>query len=73
MQNYDVLAREIILQAVKDYRKALQILKNNPKSKKQLYRKAEIEEFIMSDWFKVLGGLDGGYLIKRLSKEAEEE
>ena len=27
MNNHDVLAREIILQAVKDYRKALQILK----------------------------------------------
>lgn len=56
--NYELLANAIILQAVKDYRHTY-----------SYQRKAEINRFFHSEWFRVLTRLDGEMIIKRLENE----
>ena len=58
MENIELLANAIILQAVKDYRHTY-----SPQCR------AEIKRFFRSDWFKVLTRLDGKMIIKRLEQE----
>jgi hypothetical protein len=76
------LVSEIILQAAKDYRKALR-RKERPKGKtaeeKQSCRMAaiariqEVEQFFRSQWFGVLVDIDGEALIKKLNADHEAE
>jgi phage terminase large subunit len=61
MDGYEVLANEIILQAVKDYRKT-----------KSLATRRSIERFFRSDWFNVLTSIDGEKLIEMLREERKE-
>ena len=58
---YRLLADAIVIQAVKDYRKAL----------KYDYRriKCECRRFFRSDWFKALTTIDGERLISELESE----
>ena len=58
---YRLLAEAIVLQAVKDYRKAL---KCDHRSTKR-----ECERFFRSGWFKRLTTIDGEDLIQRLRSE----
>lgn len=69
--NYENLANAIILQAVRDYRKALKCLKANPRNKTALADKDEVERFFRSDWFSVLTSVDGEMLILSLQKEVD--
>lgn len=57
------LANAIILQAVKDYRKALK----GPSLNAAVI--AECERFFRSDWFRMLTKVDGEYLITNIRKE----
>ena len=61
------LANAIILQAVKDYRKALRGFSLNGKSSTAVI--AECERFFRSEWFRVLTNVDGEYLIINIRKE----
>ena len=61
MNGHEGLAAAIILQAVKDYRKALK--------KGERERKRECERFFRSQWFGILTSVDGETLISRLRKE----
>lgn len=63
------LAHAIILQAVKDYRKALKILKRNPRHKESKEMVADCEGFFLSKWFTTLTNLDGKVLMEKLKKE----
>ena len=63
MDAYEKLANAIILQAVKDYRGALKILKKRPESI------SEVERFFRSGWYQVLTEVDGEMLIRRLLEE----
>lgn len=63
------LGNAIVMQAVKDYRKAVAILKRYPKHKGALEVKAEVEEFFHSDWYSTICKVDSGYLLKRLHLE----
>lgn len=63
------LAHAIILQAVKDYRKALKILKRNPRHKESKEMVADCEGFFLSKWFTTLTNIDGKVLMKKLKKE----
>lgn len=63
------LANAIVLQAVKDYREVLQILKQHPRYEKAIKEKEEIERFFQSEWFQTLSGLDGTPIMERLQKE----
>ena len=60
------LANSIVLQAVKDYREVLQVLKQYEKAIKA---REEIERFFQSAWFQTLTGLDGIPIMERLQKE----
>jgi hypothetical protein len=67
---YENLANAIILQAVKDYRKALRILSRYPYNRPAQYERGSIERFFRSRWFGVLTHLDPELLIHRLREEA---
>ena len=64
MNGYEKLAEAIILQAVKDYRKAL---KHDERG-----RKREIERFFRSEYFTVLTNISGEMLIRKLRAEVKE-
>ena len=67
---YEKLANAIVLQAVSDYRAALQKVRKNPKNKDALDEALQIERFFQSQWYQTLTSVDGEYLIDRLRKEA---
>ena len=70
MDSYEKLANAIILQAVKDYRAALKILKKRPDSIPAKGTRNEIEQFFRSSWYQQLTAVDGEMLIRRLREEA---
>ena len=69
MNPYEELANSIVLQAVKDYREALGILRFSPKDKNAGISKNEIERFFRSGWFGLLTNINPEMLISRLRKE----
>jgi len=69
MNPYEELANAIVLQAVKEYREALGILRFSPKDKDASISKDEIERFFHSGWFGLLTNIDPEMLISRLCKE----
>jgi len=69
MNPYEELANAIVLQAVKEYREALGILRFSPKDKDASISKDEIERFFYSGWFGLLTNIDPEMLISRLCKE----
>lgn len=69
MNPYEELANAIVLQAVKDYREALGILRFSPKDKDAGISKNEIERFFRSGWFGLLTNINPEMLISRLRKE----
>lgn len=72
MDIYENLANAIILQAVKDYRKALKVLRYNPGKSTALFTKKECEVFFRSAWYGMLTSVDGEMLISKLQKEVEK-
>ena len=64
MDGYKELANAIILQAVKDYRKALKYDERG--------RKCEIERFFRSEYFTVLTNISGEMMIQKLRAEVKE-
>lgn len=63
MDGYELLAEAVILQAVKDYRKALKYDERG--------RKREIEGFFRSEYFRILTDVDGEMLIQKLRTEVK--
>ncbi|MCC8066830.1 MAG: hypothetical protein LIO94_06985 [Clostridiales bacterium] len=72
MDSYEKLANAIILQAVKDYRMALQILKRCPNNVDALADIREIERFFRSRWYDELTSVDGEMLIRKLNEEVDD-
>ena len=70
---YTNLANAVILQAAKDYRRALRRLKKAPWDKEAKRRKRECERFFLSDWFKILTSLNGDVLLDDLYREVYGE
>ena len=66
---YTNLANAIIVQAAKDYKKALRRLKKFSTDKEARYTIRECERFFRSDWYKILTGLNGEALIRMLNEE----
>lgn len=60
---YENLTVAIIIQAVKDYRRALEMSERG--------RKSECVRFFRSDWFKVLTTMDSEFLIRKLKEEVQ--
>lgn len=69
IDNYNNLANAIILQAVKDYRKALRTISMNPNNRSAQYERRRIEQFFRSSWFGVLTSIDPEMLIAKLKAE----
>lgn len=69
MNGYEELANAIILQAVKDYRDALERLRYTPDDKSAQHDKRSIERFFRSEWFSILTDLNGELLMKKLKEE----
>ena len=67
--NYQRLADEIIIRAVKDYRRALRTLKYHPENDTARRSRREIERCFNSQWFGVLTEIDPEILMERLKKE----
>ena len=63
------LANAIIIQAAKDYRRALCTLKAYPSHGKAQRVKTEVEQFFHSDWYAALSRVDGEVLLRRLNAE----
>ena len=69
---YENLANAIVLDVVKDYRKALKRLKKNSRNSIATSECNEIERFFRSGWFGILSKVDPEYLINRLKEEVFE-
>ena len=61
------LTNAIVLQAAKDYRKALKGFSLNGKSSTAVV--ADCERFFRSEWYRQLTNVDGEYLIINIRKE----
>lgn len=68
-ENWKDLANAIIIQAVKDHRRAQRVLKAHPRHIAPKKIKDETESFFRSDWYRALTNVDGEVLIKRLNSE----
>lgn len=66
------LANAIVLQAVKDYRRALRQLRQNPKNRIAMDNAMECERFFEGEWIQVLTSVDGQWLKNRLREEARD-
>jgi hypothetical protein len=70
MTGYQALANAIIIQAAKDYKAAVRLLKRHPDSRSGMDTAMEIERFFHSPWYNVLTNVDPDYLIQKLREEA---
>lgn len=69
MRNFENLANAIILQAVKDYRKALSRCSRHPEKENYREDKVTLEQFFRSGWFSFLTDIDPEMLIRKLGEE----
>ena len=67
---YHDLANAIVLQAVTDYRNALNGIGYKQQSPEAIIK--EIEKFFRSDYYTILTKVKGEYLIEQLRKEHKE-
>ena len=58
---YEALANGIILQAVKDYRKAIRRF--------DIYEMGQLRHFFHSQWFSQLTSIDGNVIIKEIERQ----
>ena len=65
---YRTLANAIIVQAAKDYRKALRQLRRNPRYETARNEKNDVERFFHSEWFHFLTDEDPDYRLEYLAR-----
>ena len=70
---YENLANAIILQAVKDYKKALHRLDDNPRNRDALHDKVRLERFFHSAWYGILTDLDPERLMSGVKDWVQQE
>ncbi len=66
---YEDLANAIVLQAVKDWRKAIKTLKKRPRYEAAKQMRDDCERFFLSDWFEELTSVDGSIILRKLKQE----
>lgn len=71
MEPYESLANAIIVQAVKDYREALQRLDRHPEKNDYKAEIKSLERFFCSSWYQILTDLDGNLLMRKVRKKLE--
>ena len=69
MNPYENLANAIIIQAAKDYSKALRRLRKCSRDRTAGCIKQDCERFFRSGWFQTLTSLDGDLLMEKIQKE----
>ena len=67
------LANAIIVQAAKDYRRALRKQKKDPGNVSAKIPIEEAEQFFRSEWYRLLTTVDGETLIKQLKEEVTDD
>ena len=70
---YENLANAIILQAVKDYRKAYKNLKRHPGGHVAALEVRELVHFFTGRWFEELSDVDGVRLVTDLNRKYDAE
>ena len=68
-RNFEDLANGIVLQAVKDYREALEELDIDSRNLEAKTTRVDVESFFRSNWYKELTSLDPEILIEQLKEE----
>lgn len=68
LDGYIQLAHAIVIVAAESYKYTLLAVRHHTKSDSVYRRKEELESFFMSDWFRLLSGLDGRYFIKKMQE-----
>ena len=71
MEPYESLANAIIVQAVKDYREALQRLDRHPEKNDYKVEVNSLERFFCSSWYQILTDLDGNLLMRKVREKLE--
>ena len=72
MDFYTELANAIVIQAAKDYRKALKTLKRYPRYEPAKAMVAEVEEFFRSEWYRTLTSVDAEMLMRKIWREIND-
>lgn len=72
MDFYTELANAIVIQAAKDYRKALKTLKRYPRYEPAKAVVAEVEEFFRFDWYRMLTSVDAEMLMRKIRREIND-
>ena len=72
MDSYTELANAIVIQAAKDYRKALKTLKRYPRYEPAKAVVAEVEEFFRSEWYRTLTSVDADMLMTKIRREIND-
>ena len=72
MDFYTELANAIVIQAAKDYRKALKTLKRYPRYEPAKKVVAEVEEFFRSEWYRTLTSVDADMLMTKIRREIND-
>ena len=72
MDFYTELANAIVIQAAKDYRKALKTLKRHPRYEPAQATVAEVEEFFHSAWYRTLTAVDADMLMTKIRREIND-
>ena len=69
MNPFEELANAIVIQAARDYTKALKKLKKYPRDAEAKQMRNDCENFFRSPWYKTLTSVDGEFLIRKLQAE----
>ena len=69
---YTELANAIVIQAVKDWQKAVRTLKKHPRYHPALLTREECERFFLGEWFMQLTNVDGRmiYMSSKLCRQS---
>ena len=68
MNGYENVANAIVIQAAKDFRRNIMILKNDPENEKASVDKQGIEKFFRSSWFQIISKANPDYILDRLKR-----
>ncbi len=66
---FEEFGNAVVLQAVKDWRDAMVILRRNARNTRAAYTRSECERFFKSPEFSIFTALDGNVLLKKLESE----
>lgn len=69
MNPFEELANAIVIQAAKDYMKALKKLKKYPRDAEARQMRNDCESFFRSLWYSTLTSVDGELLMQKLQME----